>query len=83
MNCIVTGLFLYVTRQFTNNLVTAIHELRNSLLNHLVTRFMQPIESPSELLNNPMNGLVTLIGWCAAHAPYPMIVHVSEAGATV
>ena len=71
VNCLVTRLFLYVTRQFTNNLTNAIHGLGNSLLNSLVTRFTQPIESPSKLLNNLMNGLLTLIDRCSARTPDP------------
>ncbi len=69
MNDLVTRLDLCVTRRFTKNLITAVHELRNDLFNDLVTRFMQPIESPSKPLNNLMNSLVTLIDWSSARTP--------------
>ena len=57
MNDLVTRLDLCVTRRFTKNIITAVHALRNDLLNNLVTRFMQPIESPSESLNGLRSGV--------------------------
>ena len=56
MNCLVTRLFLYVTRQFTNNLAQANHRLVNYLVNRLFIGLQntgKTYESPSEAIELP------------------------------